>query len=972
MNFHQLEVRIRNRRTRRAVTGDEARADLVWNGQPTSLVYDPAAEAFVGDELEPGLYRLRVTKSPTDVVEHEVRVDPAPTKVTLWTGPPLLPAGTPDGAAGHAHLLGVLPHPTVASSAEALARLTESAVTLGLQPVRGWTPGEGRGPRRRFAVFSLPPPAGPENPDLAGDVVAKLLADETVAAAGPFVGEPASAGALLSQQIYLRLAPGASLRDAEEIAAKQGLTKVERLPVGEDLFIATLAPERAFEIAEILTRLGSEPQVRHVEPVPVAEIETDCCGDYCGALWDRCLIGAEDAQALLGEGTRSPLLALVDIDWLPAGVLQSHPELRKAEGSPKERVVASVRFEPAAAVNSESHALMCAGIAAGGVSGVAPQSRMLLFKDPYDDWAHARAWLWAGGASCSNAPDAGLPVLPGGGADLFCASIGRPEGVTDAGIGALRRLVVAGRHGRGCPLFFSAGNLPVNIVQDRGYASLPFTLAIAASTYSSSEGERFASYSSWGDVDLCAPSGTEKLVNNAGGRFDGVLAPEIPHCGTYPYRGIVETKTTAEVASDGSTADPAVVPVASAADFVRGGYAMLVAGDGLWASREVYDADSGQLLLQPGTLGPFPASSRVVSASRRLGRLAAAVTPPSVCLELESPPKSSLTPGQRIRVGTPGVSAVRDYTVRAVSGPRITVCEELSAYPACDEVFLDESHWNLCWGTSTAAPLCAGTAALMLAANPRLSWVEVRHLLHETAVKIDAGCEDEIGQWLGRDGQHYKDQPFFSRRYGFGRLDAREAVCRAIEYDFPRDLMIRQFEEDEGSPREHPFGDSPDIWVRAHDPRSLAAEQRNDPRWHEPVIRSRDSWIFARVRNRGRAECLEAWVRFYVAAGQEKPYRFPEDFELNRAEVLEPGIWSRGTQFVGEVAIAGIPPGGTQVVAVRWDPGHIPPAVDSEGRPWDPYILVAISPLDGPEDGVTMLDCNNLAQRTIQIQDQNS
>ncbi|HEV8240605.1 MAG TPA: hypothetical protein VGS57_14645 [Thermoanaerobaculia bacterium] len=133
------------------------------------------------------------------------------------------------------------------------------------------------------------------------------------------------------------------------------------------------------------------------------------------------------------------------------------------------------------------------------------------------------------------------------------------------------------------------------------------------------------------------------------------------------------------------------------------------------------------------------------------------------------------------------------------------------------------------------------------------------------------------------------------------------------------------------------------------------------------MARSRGCWLFARVHNRGSVESLEAWVRFYVAAGQLDPYRFPEDFEFARARVLRPGRWSRGTRFLDEVPIDKLPPGESQTVAVQWMPALIPPVLDSAGRRWNPHILVAISPLDGPSEGVTMLDCNNLAQRAIEI-----
>jgi subtilisin family serine protease len=69
-------------------------------------------------------------------------------------------------------------------------------------------------------------------------------------------------------------------------------------------------------------------------------------------------------------------------------------------------------------------------------------------------------------------------------------------------------------------------------------------------------------------------------------------------------------------------------------------------------------------------------------------------------------------------------------------------------------------------GTSSACPGVAGVAALVLSANPRLSWDEVRDILARSARKV------------GRSGGGYRGgrSPF----YGHGRVDARRAVELAV------------------------------------------------------------------------------------------------------------------------------------------------------------------------------------------------
>jgi len=71
-------------------------------------------------------------------------------------------------------------------------------------------------------------------------------------------------------------------------------------------------------------------------------------------------------------------------------------------------------------------------------------------------------------------------------------------------------------------------------------------------------------------------------------------------------------------------------------------------------------------------------------------------------------------------------------------------------------------------GTSSSCPGTAGTAALVLAVNPDLTWLEVKELIAFTADKIDikGGLYDESGH---------------SIYYGFGRVNAEKAVKRSME-----------------------------------------------------------------------------------------------------------------------------------------------------------------------------------------------
>ncbi|MDD2923584.1 S8 family serine peptidase [Rhodoferax sp.] len=100
-------------------------------------------------------------------------------------------------------------------------------------------------------------------------------------------------------------------------------------------------------------------------------------------------------------------------------------------------------------------------------------------------------------------------------------------------------------------------------------------------------------------------------------------------------------------------------------------------------------------------------------------------------------------------------------------------------------------------GTSAAAPSLSGIAALMLEANPALSWLDVKYILAKTARQVDSGIAHgaqavtylPVGAsqplvlsdpWVTNQGGFH-----FQPRYGFGLADAAAAVAMAKTYAPP-------------------------------------------------------------------------------------------------------------------------------------------------------------------------------------------
>jgi subtilisin-like proprotein convertase family protein len=98
------------------------------------------------------------------------------------------------------------------------------------------------------------------------------------------------------------------------------------------------------------------------------------------------------------------------------------------------------------------------------------------------------------------------------------------------------------------------------------------------------------------------------------------------------------------------------------------------------------------------------------------------------------------------------------------------------------------NYTNTFNGTSSAAPVTSGVIALILEANPALTWRDVKHILAKTAKKIDAarpaisltlsnGNYVAVPTWIVNAAGYN-----FHNWYGFGVVDAKAAVDLARTY----------------------------------------------------------------------------------------------------------------------------------------------------------------------------------------------
>ena len=939
-----------------------------------SLAYDPLRQRFFLESVTPGHYFLRVTFGAVAEDRQEILIHPAPTKTT---------ARLSEDDRGE-YVIGITSRYRWQWTVD---RLTETHRIARDQGLRSMSQ-EYVEPPDGHAMISLFRP-------MDHDVASRPLDEVFRQSIDAFRSHDLQTGVyrlvgnrpewMESDQIALRFHPSTT---EDQITALLGgheeLRDPRPSPDNGLLWHATASSElRAVELARTLTRdhdevLLAEPHrqsfvgpdttsvgnVRDLGPIHADAKQPSA--DPMDPDWDRQLMGAH-RLAPSSEAVR-PVVVVVDKaepppekhlaenhDALDLNALRHHPDL---SGDDLE-VIHAPSDRP------HLHGIESASLIASPTLGIAPGVKTRLVTTSDSESSNPVDYLEAYRHHADWSPadvdeDAPLDAWVFSDATAI-ASSDLPE--------TLRELTRVGRGGKGCLHFVSSGNEGQNISIRRRLADSPFTMAVAASSWQPGEAERAASYSNWGDIDFCVPSGSAAPGDPQRGEHrSGVVVATWPNYPGAWAPAAIETRTV-----DDRPKDACFLRLQTSRGFVEGCVLFIIDPNGRWQHtnlEEVLDWPEGGIQIS-NLERPVPAGSRVLSPRRALFVLD--VSPPGTTNHVAIPEGPStpvdLQRGDRLGVSEyPGDEKnITYYTVRKIRDGAIHTVEEVRSHPEGSYVFLDRRFRRLMSGTSASTPRCAGVAALMLQAAPTLTWVEVRHILRTTAEPIDVATTDPISSWLDKDGQPTQEpeKATYSRRYGFGRIRADEAIREAKRYAdrAPTDLWICRGQNDDGTRVLTELEDSPDIWISDKDPVHHPDAVTAKPLHH--AVRGQDDWIFARVRNRGTEPSLEAWVRVYLAAGQES-FRFPEDFPKWKAA---PSAWRRQSHCLGEISIVGLPPGGEKTVWVRWRASHKPPEDDPDKPSWDPRILVEITPLDGPLEGDNILTCNNLAHRRIDVRE---
>lgn len=906
-------------------------------GAVTDAQYDGDRQIYYFDKLRPGFFQLVLNRTGFSTINKRVQVHNKPTEISFTLAPEQLPfilrGDTQVAYQSQPELIGIIPAKqteslTDSATGETIAQLLNrlGLITEGVS-IADATSSESSVAVTGTLVVKRSQKLENSLENIKDNDLKELRESPLIEAAGPIVRRAGNSITIFTNRLMVRFQPETTLTQAEELLNAEDLKIKDQLTFAPNLYLVEADSSVGEEINEKAKRLSNSRLVVYAEPnlAEVPELDTIIPQDYLWpGTWDRRLVNVQDAWQKLkdskGEsfqfGDPNIILAVVDQGIKSVGGIPENPDFQGLVSNGSTKVYKLFDFQQMVDHNDDplgDHGVACTGVASAIANNFEPGSEVGIGT------SGAAPNIRLVGLIFPN-PESQILEMYSWAAGLKVKS-SRPNFPANLEIGVDVFTCSIG-FGSGMPLSNSAKDM-FDLITTRGRNGKG-CLALFSAGNDNVNVENFRPYGTYERSFSCAAS----TLDSTGTEIRA------------PYSGWGKVAWCAPSNSN--------VPV-----FHNPPHSY-----GTWSVS----------FLSKGNLPSFPRTSSLLTATASAGDTSVKVNN-----------VTGFTQGRFILVGEPGQTG--SESVKIVGVPdhatnKIPVSPLANNHNVGEEVVGGENNnKNNFGGTSSATPLCAGICSLVLSAQPDLTWVEVREILRSTAIKFDITNTDPIGRWLdinGRPSMTTGLPPRFSKWYGYGRLDADSAVAAAIAYTFPRDLMIRKNLADDG---EHEIvtsvDDSPDIWVRNADPSldpSAHPINYDTAGPHQTPSRTTPRWIYARIRNRGTQASLDAWVRFYIASLTGAPFVQPDDWQpQNSLHNISAVGWERGTYLIGEVALPDIAPGQDIIVDIPWPNGLIPPSTTPAGDPWNPCLLVEVTPHDGPLKGRLVKDNNNLAQKIITI-----
>ncbi len=959
------------------------------SGDAKKIPFDKKSGGYRAADLKPGQYMVSAGATDFETDEREIRLSNADVRQVFVLGkkgmPFLFRGAVKVPFEEQFNLLGVALKPE--SREKTISKFEKFAASLKLER-------EPAGPRiqkSNVRIFRLPEGCKREE---RKRILDRVAAYREVEYSGPVIRIDKETVSFLTNTIIVKFKSSFVRDDVPAFAGEYGFRIVRHIPYAGNSFELRYDKSADSDILELCRKMTESGKVEYAEPdlYSIAVDDQIHPGDFLyPEQWHHDLINTPEAWQLLSTlnpqeqfGSPDIIIAVVD-----SGVDMNNRDFtgNVSNGSPK--VYEAFDFANMVANNNNlasNHGTGSAGAAAGmadnpspqagsdeGIAGVAGNCRLMAIRRSGPESRYSDSYIWMAGFDPQSTTP-GFPAAISPGADVITNSFGYSTGMPISGLmsDTFDYLTSYGRNGKGVLLFFSVGNFvnPVDYTLQRPWAAYEKTFAVAASTLDNDgTTEVISEYSGFGGaglIDFCMPSHDryvgDRPLHNPPDNF-GAVSCDAAGEGNLPAYPLTET-----------TLSQPVTPVAFTsltADVAAGSANLNVGSSAGFAVNQ---------WLRIGQHGDEDAEWVRVSAIPGVNQLT--VTACGNSHSDESPvwgtqtltvaSNAGFAANQWLLIGQPGQADTETCLVREIpaGNTQITVAGPLHNHAQNTAVITGPNDYrNSFGGTSFSAPIAAGVGALVLSANPDLSWVRVRDILRSTAEHIDSANGDPVGQYVDNDGDGVAE---YSRWYGFGRLDAESAVQAAINLigvgtAADIDTWIKENTADIGDvPCPPPY--SPDVWVRNLDP---AVDNPAQVNIHQEPVRGQDNWIYINVRNRGGIDSHDVYVRVFITRWAGTQYIYPDDFIPTNAPgtvptvPLEPGVY-----LVGEIHIDSIPAGGVVTSTIVWPEDLIPPAtvtVNGVDYSWaDACLLVDVTPHDGPTPtGQHTWENNNLCQKNV-------
>ncbi|MGH9890597.1 MAG: S8 family serine peptidase [bacterium] len=573
-------------------------------------------------------------------------------------------------------------------------------------------------------------------PGKVRDALSALQQVESVSHAGAIVGLHDRSISFLTNELIVRFRLGIPEEKVRERFAEVGVNLLRRVRYMENAYHGAAAGPATYEVLDQIARIAEWEDVDWAEPNLVTTVELDQVipTDFLWpGVWDRQLVNTPGAWAQLKEcgidpfGSPKIVIAFVDQGIQSAGGVPSHPEFQGAASDGSSKVYRLFDFNNLVPNNDA-----VLGDHGMGVSGV-------------------------GAAKANN--------------DSVIA--GQDEGLAGAAPGCrVMGLIYPASESDQLDMYVWAAGFDPGSPR----AGFPGPISPGADVFSTSIG-----FGDGAPISAQAAATFDFLVTNGrGGR--GCLCffstgNENNDFTTYRPWAAYQNNfgiTASTLANDGVTEIRAPYSGFGPAQLCAPSHDELVGGSVLHNPPANYGTWSAHLV-GTGNLVGHAGVQTILTNSAAAGDV-----------QLTVASAFNFVAGGRVLVGPPGTAGSEPATITgppSIAVATIPITPLMNPHPLGTVVVSGANNYrNNFGGTSSATPLSAGVAALVLSAKPELTFVQARQILQETAVKIDPNNADPVGQWLDINGNPSLisgNPPVFSRWFGYGRINAEAAVRRA-------------------------------------------------------------------------------------------------------------------------------------------------------------------------------------------------